>query len=435
VKPMDRVLAADIHGHVGKRVRLAGWLHHRRELSRLTFLLLRDRSGITQVVLEGERIGQASALAPESVLEIEGDVVANSQAPAGAEVVEPSITVVALADPLPPVELHRPRLKESLPHQLDHAAISLRHPRRRAVAEIAAASLNGFRSTLDGLGFREIATPKLVSSATESGANVFTIDYFGRPAYLAQSPQLYKQVMVGVLERVYEIGPVFRAEPSDTVRHLAEYLSLDVEMGFIDSHRDVMELAVHVLDGMAVAVRERAASACRLLALNLPEVPAEIPVIDFVAAQQMIEDATGERIVGELDLAPAHERWLGNWARTEHGSDFVFVVGYPLRKRPFYTHPDPARPEFSNSFDLIFRGAELMTGGQRLHRHEDYLEALGAIGQEPSALAGYLEAFKHGMPPHGGFAIGLERWLWLLTSASNVREVTLFPRDLDRLTP
>ena len=432
---MDRVLAAAVPAHVGERVRLAGWLHHQRQLSRRTFLLLRDRSGIAQVVLEGDAIGQAAILAPESVLEIEGRVVASSQAPAGAEIVEPEISVLVSSEPQPPVELHRPVLKESLPYLLDHAAISLRHPARRAISEVAAASVTGFRGTLDGLGFREIATPKLVGSASESGATVFRLDYFGRPAFLAQSPQLYKQLMVGVLERVYEVGPVFRAEPSDTVRHLAEYVSLDIEMGFIDSYQDIMATTRDILAGMVLAVQEQAAAACRLLALELPEVPAEIPVVDFVAAQQMIEDATGEPIVGEPDLAPAHERWLGNWAQKEHGSTFLFVAGFPMRKRPFYTHPDPARPAFSNSFDLLFRGAEIITGGQRLNRYDDYLAALAAIGQDPSMFAGFLEAYRHGMPPHGGFGMGLERWLWLLTGASNVREVTLFPRDLDRLTP
>lgn len=431
---MDRVLAAEIAAHIGERVRLAGWLHHHRELSRLTFLLLRDRSGIAQVVVEGD-VGADSARVPsESVIEVTGYVVASSQAPGGAEVIDPSIRVLSEAEP-PPVELHRPELKESLPYLLDHAAVSLRHPRRRAVAEVTAASLFGFRRSLDYLGFTEVVTPKLVGSATESGANVFPIDYFGRRAYLAQSPQLYKQVMVGVLERVFEVGPVFRAEPSDTVRHLAEYMSLDVEMGFIESYTDVMRVAQHVVSEMLSVIRERAEPACNLLALDVPGVPTEIPVVDFVAAQQMIERGTREHVLGEPDLAPAHERWLGQWARAEYGSDFLFVVGYPISKRPFYTHPDPRRPEFSNSFDLLFRGVELITGGQRLHLYADYRDALAARKQDASPIAGYLDAFRHGMPPHGGFAIGLERWVWLLTQKSNIREVTLFPRDMNRLHP
>ena len=316
---------------------------------------------------------------------------------------------------------------------MDHAALYLRHPARRAVASVASAAAHGFRHSLDQLGFTELHTPKVVGSATEGGANVFAVDWFGRPAYLAQSPQFYKQTMVGALERVYEIGPVFRAEPHDTARHLAEYVSLDAEMGFIDDHRDVMTILRLVLAGMVAATADRAGPALALLGLQPPSVPEEIPIVHFAEAQEMIQRATGVAVVGEPDLEPAHERWLGEWARTEHGSEFLFVEGYPMAKRPFYTHPDPGRPGFSNSFDLLFRGLELVTGGQRLHRLADYLAALE--GQDVAPLEGYLEAFRYGMPPHGGFAIGLERWVARLVGAANVREVTLFPRDLHRLTP
>jgi nondiscriminating aspartyl-tRNA synthetase len=287
---------------------------------------------------------------------------------------------------------------------------------------------------VDGLGFTEVQTPKIVGSATESGANVFGIDYFGRPAYLAQSPQFYKQTMVGVFERVYEVGPVFRAEPHDTARHLAEYVSLDAELGFVADHHDVMAVLRDVVAGMlgSVATRTRALD---VLGLTPPEVPERIPEIHFADALALVGKALGTDLSGEPDLAPEHERWLGEWARTEHGSEFLFVTGYPMRKRPFYTHPQPDRPEYSNSFDLLFRGLELVTGGQRLHRYSDYLRALAERGEDPAAYSSYLEAFAHGMPPHGGFAIGLERFVARLTGAANVREVTLFPRDLHRLQP
>lgn len=264
---------------------------------------------------------------------------------------------------------------------------------------------------------------------------MFAVDYFGRRAYLAQSPQFFKQVMVGAFERVYETGPVFRAEPHDTPRHLAEYVSLDAELGFIEDHFAVMHVAREAVAGMVKRVRPRAAEAMALLDLDLPHVPEEIPVVHFIEAQQMIEAATGETVIGEPDLAPAHERWLGEWTRREHGSDFVFVSGYPMVKRPFYTHPDPVRPEFSNSFDVLFRGLELSTGGQRLHRYEDYVAALAARDETPEGYETYLEAFLYGMPPHGGFAIGLERWVARLVEATNIRETTLFPRDLTRLAP
>ena len=431
---MDRVLSSALGSHVGERVRVAGWLHHQRQLAKVSFLLVRDSAGIAQVVaIDDDVRSEVGALLAETVVEVVGRVVASDQAPSGVEIVDPQVTVLASPTELMPFELRRSELSARLPTLLDHAAVALRHPRRRAVAAVAAASVGGFRTTLDVSGFTEIHTPKVVASATESGANVFPIDWFGDRAFLAQSPQFYKQIMVGVFERVYEVGPVFRAEPHDTARHLAQYLSLDAEMGFIDDHTDVMATLRDVLAGMTATIAERAGASLALLSLELPSIPTEIPAIDFVEAQHLIESDTGESVVGEPDLAPAHERWLGEWALQEHGSEFVFVVGYPMVKRPFYTHPDPARPESSKSFDLLFRGLELVTGGQRLHHHADYLAALA--GQDLAPFQGYLEAFRHGMPPHGGFAIGLERWIARLTQATNVREVTLFPRDLHRLTP
>lgn len=416
--------------HVGDRVRLAGWIHHQRQLARVTFLLLRDASGITQVVVEDQTVReQLQGLPNETVVELVGAVVASEQAPGGFEVHEPTVRVLGEAVESPPFEMRRPELDASLPMLLDHAAVSLRHPRQRVAPAMAAALLAGFRSTLDRSGFVEIQTPKIVGGATESGANVFRIDYFGQPAFLAQSPQLYKQMMVGVFERVYETGPVFRAEPHDTTRHLTEYVSLDAELGFIADHRDVEAVLRDVLAGMLSAVAERVPAA----GAELPVVPEQIPSVHFHDAQVMIEAATGERVVGEPDLAPAHERWLGDWARAEHGSDFLFVEGYPMAKRPFYTHPSPGRPEYSNSFDLLFRGLELVTGGQRLHRYADYEAVLDS--REREALAGYLDAFRYGMPPHGGFAIGLERFTARLVGAANIRQVTTFPRDPKRLTP
>ncbi len=305
----------------------------------------------------------------------------------------------------------------------------------RAGFELAAASVAGFRDALDGLGFTEVHTPKIVESATESGANVFGIDYFGRPAYLAQSPQFYKQALVGVFERVYEVGPVFRAEPHDTARHLAQYTSLDAELGFISGQREVMAVLREAVAGMAAGVGQRASAAAGLLEVTPPEVPDPIPDIHFADAQELIAAQAGWDPRGEPDLSPADERWLGEWAQREFGSEFLFVTGYPMAKRPFYTDPDRERPGYSNSFDLLFRGLELVTGGQRLHRYADYLEALAQRGADPAAYASYLQVFAHGMPPHGGFAIGLERWVARLTGAANVRQVTLFPRDLHRLSP
>jgi nondiscriminating aspartyl-tRNA synthetase len=412
----------------GAPVRLEGWLHHQRRLANVSFLLVRDGRGVAQVVVEDEATrAQTGELGPETVVRVEGRAVHAAQAPGGVEVHEPRIQVLATPSEAPPFELRRRELPATLPTLLDAAAASLRHPSRRDLLRVNAASVRGFRRTLDELGFVEVHTPKIVGAATEGGANVFRLDYFGRPAYLAQSPQLYKQLLVGVFERVYETGPVFRAEPHDTGRHLAQYTSLDVELGFIEDHRDVMAVLREVLAGM---VEEVAALG---VIEDVPGVPASIPVVHFDDAQRMLEVALDERVIGEPDLAPAHERWLGEWAAEEHGSEFLFVEGYPLAKRPFYTHPDPARPGASNSFDLLFRGIELVTGGQRLHRFEDYEAVLDAASQE--SLRGYLDGFRYGMPPHGGFAIGLERWTSRLAGLANVREAAAFPRDRTRLSP
>lgn len=420
----SRTLAARLPEQIGRTVTVSGWLHRSRELKSVSFLIIRDRSGLAQVVAAPDQAGYPE----ETVLTITGTVVANPQAPGGAELTDPLIEVLGEAPEPPPFDLYRPVVPATLPTVLDHAPTTLRHPRLRARHAIAAASVAGFRSALDDHGFTEIHTPKVVESATESGANVFSLDWFGRPAYLAQSPQFFKQMMVGVFERVYETGPVFRAEPHDTARHLAQYTSLDAEFGFITDHQDVMIMVREVVAAMIETVGRRAADELALLEVELPIVPEEIPQIHFADAMARLDK-------DDVDLAPGDERALGEWARDEYGSDFLFVTGYPMAKRPFYTHPEPGRPEHSNSFDLLFRGLELITGGQRLHRHDDYLTALAARGESTEPYAGYLATFAHGMPPHGGFALGLERWVARLTEADNVRLAALFPRDLHRLSP
>ena len=272
----NRIFTGDLPRHVGERVRVAGWLHHQRGLAHITFVLLRDRSGIAQIVVVDDAARERMArLQPESVIVVHGTVVESDQAPAGVELREPEIEVLVETEDAPPFELRRRELNAQLPTLLDHAAVALRHPRRRAAFALAAASVAGFRATLDAAHFVEIHTPKIVAAATESGANVFPVDWFGRPAFLAQSPQFYKQIMVGVFERVYEVGPVFRAEPHDTARHLAEYVSLDAEVGFIDDHRDVMAVLRDVLHGMVHAVHERAHAALDELELEPSRRPFE----------------------------------------------------------------------------------------------------------------------------------------------------------------
>jgi nondiscriminating aspartyl-tRNA synthetase len=431
-----RSLSAELQDRTGEVVTLQGWLHHFRRLSNVSFLLLRDRTGVAQIVIDDpDTAERLSLLQHESVLTVNGTVTAEPQAPGGVEIKQPTVTVVSEALEEPPIELYKPTIRAQLPTLLDYAPVTLRHPRRRAYFRLTHAALIGYRSVLVDAGFTEIQTPKLVAAATEGGANVFPLDYFGRRAFLAQSPQLYKQMMVGVFERVFEVGPVFRAEPHDTTRHLNEYVSLDMEMGFIRDHRDVMQMLRIIVAGMFAAMSSQCRPELDLLQVEIPPVPEQIPSVHFAEALRMIGAATGEDLSGEQDLAPAHEAWLGEWARREHESEFVYVTGFPTQKRAFYTHPEPDRPEYSNSFDLLFRGLELATGGQRLHRYDDYIKALEGRGMDPEPFQGYLQAFKFGMPPHGGFGMGLERVIARVVGATNIRDTTLFPRDINRLTP
>ncbi|HEY7779549.1 MAG TPA: aspartate--tRNA(Asn) ligase [Ktedonobacterales bacterium] len=433
---LTRLRTSELGAHVGERVRVAGWLHARRRLGGLTFLTLRDGWGLVQVVAEG---AAAAALDPgppaESVIAIEGVVTRSAQAPGGLEITAPTVEVIAAATVPPPVALGKRELKAGLATLLDTAVVTNRHPARRAVFRLAAAAMAGFRATLLERDFTEIQTPKLLAAATESGASVFPVDYFGRTAFLAQSPQLYKQMMVGVFERVFEVGPVFRAEPHDTTRHLNEYVSLDAEMGFITDHHDIMALLRDAVAGMVGAMRARAGAELDLLGVALPEVPATIPEITFVEAHELILARHGVDVRGELDLSPRDERWLGDWAREERGSDFLYVTGYPTRKVAFYAQPNPEHPEYANYFDLIFRGTEMVSGGQRRHRYEDYLAVLAERGLPAEPFAAYLDAFRYGMPPHGGFGLGLERFVMQVTGLPTIKLVSLFPRDLHRLTP
>lgn len=430
---MERTRTNEVPQHVGEKVLLRGWLHNRRVLSHVTFLIVRDGASTCQVVPAADA-ASLDELTPESVIEVEGYVVAEPRAPGGVEVREAHVRLLSPAASALPINLFRPSIDAALPTILDHAAIALRHPRHRAAFVLMDATVGAYRAALHAEGFTEVFTPKIVATATEGGANCFSLDYFGQPAYLAQSPQLYKQMLVGVFERVFEVAPVFRAEPHDTPRHLNEYVSLDAEMGFVTDHRDVMATLERTVRAMARAGAEHGAA--EQAGARLPiEVPMKFPVVHFTEALDLLASEFGSEGLAEPDLAPAHERWLGDWALRTHRSDFLFVVGFPMQKRPFYTRPDPDRPTYSNSFDLLFRGLEIATGGQRLHRYEDYESAMRERQIDPASFAGYLEAFRYGMPPHGGFAIGLERWVRQLIGASNVRETTLFPRDLNRLLP
>ncbi len=433
---MQTIHTTELDQHISKRVAIHGWLYQLRALGKINFVLVRDGFGIAQAMTQ-----DADALAPlrdlqnESVIEIQGTVTAEPQAPNGVELRDLVIRAITPVNETLVFPINKPLLNATLDTFLDHATIALRHPYKRALVRLGAGIMRAFREFLNGEGFTEIQSPKLVASATESGANVFAVDYFGKKVYLAQSPQFYKQIMVGVFERVYEIGPVFRAEPHDTTRHVNEFVSMDAEFGFIENHYTVMSMLNRLMQHVIARLKDWHASDLQMTNCKLPNVPEKIPYVHFRDAQQLIFEKHGEDCRGEPDLAPQHERWLGEWAREKYGSDLLFVTGYPMSKRPFYTHPDPSDPTYSNSFDLLLRGTELVTGGQRLHKYEDYLAALARAKLPVEPFAYYLEPMRFGMPPHGGFAVGLERFVMQLAGLNNLREATLFPRDQKRLAP
>jgi len=433
---MKRTFVADLPSNAGRAVLVAGWMHTVRRVGKLAFLLLRDVSGIGQIVVDSkEQLDLLSGLQDESVLEIEGTVVAERQAPGGFEIHSPRMRVLSpVTDPVP-FPINKAVVNVNLDTFLDNAAFGLRHPEKRAVFTLCGAVMAAYRAHLHAAGFTEILTPKIVASATESGANVFKLDYFGNDAYLAQSPQFYKQMMVGVFERVFEIAPVFRAEPHSTSRHLNEYVSMDVEFGFIQDHFTVMRLLTDLVRAMVEHLFRHCPSEVALLSIKAPAMPNEFPDICFPDALELIYTRYGEDCRQEPDLSPQHERWLCEWALEHYQSDFLFVTGFPASKRPFYTHPDPEDPRYTNGFDLLFRGMELVTGSQRLHLYADYVRALADRNLPLEPFTGYLDAFRYGMPPHGGFAIGLERFLMLLLNRQNLRETALFPRDRNRITP
>jgi nondiscriminating aspartyl-tRNA synthetase len=429
-----RVLASDLPQHAGERVMLEGWVNAIRKFGAVNFLVLRDRSGTAQIVLEPEAIGKLDGLQVETVVRVVGMVEREERAARGVEVRNAEVEVITPVTEILPFEINKKVLKPSLDVFLNHAPVGLRFPRKQATFRLYADLLAGYREYLNARGFTEIHTPKLSGSPTEGGANLFSLDYFGKPAFLIQSPQLYKQIMVGVFERVYEIGPAFRAEEHYTARHLNEYNSLDMEMGFIESVDEVLDILIGVIEHMVRTMQERHPADLALLEVEVPTF-GNVPRITFREAQQIILDRFGEDRFHEPDFSPQDERWVSEWALAEHGSDFCFVTHFPTAKRAFYTMPDPDDPAYSFGYDLLFRGQELVSGAQRIHRYDQLVEVMESRGMSLEPFEGYLEAFRYGLPPHGGFAIGSERLLMRLVGADNIRETTLFPRDVNRLSP
>ena len=423
----SRTLVRDLAAHVGESVTLVGWVLTRRDLGGIGFLVVRDRSGVVQCVFEGQKLPLH-----ESCVRVTGTVANHGKAPGGVEVHATALEVITEAQVPPPVELSKEEWHTNPDTLLTYRHVTVRSPKSQAALAVKASLVGAFRRYLDAHDFTEIFTPKLVSAGAEGGANLFEVDFYGGRAYLAQSPQLYKHIMVGVFERVYETAPVYRAEKSHTNRHLSEYLSLDVEMGFIEDESDVMDLEEALLKAMIDEVASERPRELALFDTRMPDTSVAFPRIELLAARELVAERYGH-VTGGKDLDPEAERLIGRWALEEHGSDFVFVTKYPEAARPFYTYPEGNG--LTRGLDLIFRGVEITSGGQRVHQHDVLVQELEKRGMDPAAFSDYLEVFKHGMPPHGGFAIGAERITALLLGIPNIRFTRAFPRDSQRLRP
>jgi nondiscriminating aspartyl-tRNA synthetase len=434
---MQRTLAADVAKHIGEDVKLVGWLFQVRELGSISFVVVRDRTGTAQAVILDPTQHDLSHLKRESLVEVTGTVKAEPQAKRGAELLFKEVKV--LAEPVAelPFEVNRSKKKLNLKIDsvLDHRAFGLRNPEIAAPFKVQAEIVRTFGDYLRGLGFTEIHTSKIVSAGTEGGTALFPIKYFEQTAYLAQSPQFYKQMLVGAgFERVFEIGFVYRAEDHATSRHINEYLSLDFEMGFIDAYTDVIDVERGFLKQMVENIGKTCADDMALLKAELPKTD-DIPEIRLKDALAILAKDYRRDTRGIVDLDPEGERQICDYALKTRGSEFVFISRYPRKARPFYTMPDPEDEESTLGFDCLFRGLEVTTGSQRIHDYNMLVESIKRIGGNPDNFEFYLEIFRYAMPPHGGLAIGAERLTQQILNLGNVREASFFPRDRFRLTP
>lgn len=420
----------------GRKVLVNGAVHTIRDMGTVAFIILRKREGLLQCVYEkGNTNFNLKDIREGAAIEVEGILEENEKAPAGIEIRMESVRILSVPETeMMPLAISKWKLNTSLEAKLNYRSISLRNIRERAKFRIQEGLTRAFRDFLYSQGFTEIHTPKIGAKGAEGGANIFKLEYFHRPAVLAQSPQFYKQMMVGVFDRVFETAPVFRAEKHNTKRHLNEYTSLDFEMGYIDGFEDIMAMETGYLQYAMKLLEKEYGKELKVLDITLPEV-SRIPAVHFAEIKEKISEKYGYRMRNPFDLEPEEEQLISRYAKEEWGSDFVFVTHYPSKKRPFYAMDDPEDVRYTLSFDLLFRGMEITTGGQRIHDYKMLTEKIAARGMETDGMEQYLETFKHGMPPHGGLGIGLERLTMKLVGEDNVRETTLFPRDLSRLEP
>ncbi len=427
---MERTLINQASQNIGKEILIKGRIISLRQMGGISFALVQDYSGAIQTVWEKEteaKMGDA--------VEVVGSVRKDERAKGGYEIVGKEMKIVASSLEEYPFDLSKSILNLQLTTLLDKRTLSLRHPKIQAIFKLYDLILKNYEQVMRQENFTEIKTPKILEAASEGGGNFFKIQYYDKNAYLAQSPQFYKQIMVGVFERVFEIGSVFRAEPSFTTRHINEYIGLDAEMGFINDYRDVTSMLNKILRQMFEMIGDEGQEYLKSYDVKLAEVPSEIPHIKLSEMKEIIKKKYDYDVPAETDIDPEGERLACQYAKEKFNSDFIFLTHYPWKYRPFYTMPDEDNPQDTYGFDLIYKGVELVTGSQRIHLYEQLIENMKKKNVKPDGMEFYLEVFKYAMPPHGGWAIGSERLTQLILGLKNVKEAVLFPRDVKRLSP
>lgn len=428
---MKRTMINELNNKINEKVKISGWVHRIRKLKSISFLVLRDRTGVVQCVMNNSALEEGLRL--ESVVEIEGNVVEGKNSLNNFEIQGESLQVISLVREELPIEINNEALNINLDTMLNNRVLSLRHEKINAIFKVQNILAQAFEEFLLKEGFTEIFTPKLVSEGAEGGTEIFQVKYFDQKAYLAQSPQFYKQMMVAAgFERVFEVAHVYRAEEHNTNRHLNEYVSMDFEMGFIEDEKDIMDMEENLLKFTLEKLTERGDKYIQLLNIQVPKIEGSIPRMKLKEAIEILKTQYG-KVELEGDLDPEGERLICSYAKEKFNSDFIFLTHYPRRKRPMYTMP--CGEEETHSFDLLFRGMEITTGGQRIHQYDALVENMEYKGLNPENYTSYTSVFKYGVPKHGGLAIGLERLTAQLIGLENVREASLIPRDRTRLTP
>lgn len=429
---MKRRLVNELNSCINNKVNIQGWVYKVRKLKSISFVILRDRSGLVQCIVDNSKI-DISNIRLESVVSVTGEVKESNNKLNFFEIVVEEIEVINNSINELPIEVNKEFLECNLDTMLSNRVLSLRHPKVNAIFKVQNEIVNGFREFLNSKGFTEIRTPKIVKEGAEGGADLFEVKYFEDKAYLATSPQFYKQMMVSAgFERVYEIGHAYRAEEHNTNRHLNEYVSMDLEMGFINDEKDIMNIEEQMLKYILNKLNINCKEYFELLDVSIPEIKESIPRIDFNEALNILKKEYNKSDL-EGDLDSESEKLIYKYVKEKYNSEFVFLTNYPRKKRPMYTMP--LGEKGTHSFDLLFKGIEITTGGQRIHEYEKLIENIKYKGFNPEEYESYLDAFKYGMPKHGGFAIGLERITSKLLDLENVREATLFTRDRKRLIP